>query len=331
MNMPGDFILAWPWALLMLPLPLLAWLLLPPRKSNASRALRVPSLSRFQSLQDAHSSWRSQLSSILWLAAVGWLLVVLATARPQWLGEPVNSDVSGRDLMLCIDISESMLAQDMLQGQTLLSRMDVVRSLGSDFIAKRTGDRVGLVLFGEQAYVQTPLTFDHATVQHFLAEAQVGLAGNATAIGDAIGLAVKRLHDRAEEGRVLILITDGANSAGVVGPLEAAQIAKKSDIRIHTIGVGSDPRDRRARSRMPVASLDEAALKQIAQVTGGQYFRARDVSELNRIYATIDQLEPVDSEEQSFRPLTELFSWPLGLALMLSLLACCLHVYRCRV
>ncbi len=330
MNVPGDFILAWPWALLLLPLPFLVRWLLPPRRSEADRALRVPSIERFESLYE-QQSWRSRLSLLLLFAILGWSLVVLASSRPQWLGEPVETIVSGRDLMLAIDISKSMNEEDMLHGQTLRSRMEVVRALGSEFIARRTGDRVGLIMFGAQAYVQTPLTFDHATVQHFLGEAQVGLAGNATAIGDAIGLGVKRLRDRPEQSRVLILLTDGANSAGVVEPLDAAQIAAQSKVRIHTIGVGSDPRDRRGFGRrMQVTGLDESSLQEIARVSGGQYFRARDVRELGQIYATIDALEPVETEEQSFRPLTELFAWPLGLALLLSALSCMLYLFRVR-
>lgn len=329
MNVAGEFILAWPWALLMLPLPLLIWWLLPPLGNESQRALRVPNLQRFEKLK-TEQSWRTRLSALLLLAILGWLLLVAASARPQWLGEPVSSIVTGRDLLLCIDISGSMDERDLVIGRKRFSRMEVVRQLGSDFISRRTGDRVGLIMFGSQAYVQTPLTFDHQTVQHFLGEAHVGLAGKSTAIGDAIGLGIKRLRDRPEKSRVLILITDGANSAGVVQPLEAAEVAAQSNIRIHTIGVGSESQGLSFNQRFQRQSggLDEATLQKIAELSGGQYFRARDVRELEAVYAAIERLEPVENEEQSFRPLIELFPWPLGLALLLSMLAAVLQLRR---
>lgn len=322
MSVVGEFILAWPWALLLLPLPPLIWWLCPPLRSESQRALRVPNLQRFERLK-TEQTWRTKLSLLLLLAVLGWISLVVASARPQWLGLPVSSTVTGRDLLLCIDISGSMDERDLVIGQRRFSRMEVVRQLGSDFISRRSGDRVGLIMFGSQAYVQTPLTFDHKTVQHFLGEAQVGLAGKSTAIGDAIGLGIKRLRDRPEKARVLILITDGANSAGVVQPIEAAEMAAKSDVKIHTIGVGSEPQGRSFGQRNLAQSngLDEASLQKIAELTGGQYFRARDVRELESVYAAIEQLEPVDNEEQTFRPLIELFPWPLGFALLLSMVA----------
>ena len=178
-------------------------------------------------------------------------------------------------------------------------------------------------MFGSEAYVQTPLTTDHETVRHFLDEASVGLAGRSTAIGDAIGLAVKRLRARAAESRVLILLTDGANSAGVVEPLEAASLAAASGIRIHTIGVGAEARPGTAFERAfgaRRAELDEQTLAAIAEATGGTYFRARDARELDSIYREIDRIEPSEGDVESFRPLTERFAWPLGVSLLLSVL-----------
>ena len=321
MNVAGEFLLAWPWALALLPLPFLVWLFVPAVSSSSRRALKVPDLARFENLQSGRGS-RRRPSLLVLLALLIWMLTVVALARPQWLGEPVSSAVSGRDLMLCIDISGSMRETDIIRDKPDVSRMQVVRKVGSDFISRRAGDRIGLIMFGSQAYVQTPLTLDHATVQHFLGEAEVGLAGNSTAIGDAIGLGIKRLRDRPQQSRVLILVTDGANSAGVVQPLDAAEMAAKSGIRIHTIGVGPDPRGvTSAFGRMVQRSeLDEQSLAQIAETTGGTYFRARNVSELESIYNQIDQIEPVESEDENFRPLTELFPWPLGMALLLSVL-----------
>jgi len=325
----GEWLLLWPWVLLLLPVPLLVWWLLPAPRQTAQRALKVPDLERFDNVTagaslGASRSWR------WWLACLVWALVVIALARPQWLGEPVSSMVSGRDLMLAIDISGSMDEQDLYAGGQPRSRIDVVRGVGSNFINRRAGDRIGLIMFGSQAYVQTPLTFDHATVQHFLAEASVGLAGRSTAIGDAIGLAVKRLRDRPQQSRVVILVTDGANSAGVVEPLDAARVAAQNDIRIHTIGVGAEAQGGRSVFGFGVQrnELDEKTLQAIAERTGGRYFRARDAQELESIYSLIDEIETNEDDDQRFRPLTELFPWPLGLALLLSVSVVGISVWR---
>ncbi len=314
----GEINFVWVWALLLLPLPLLVRLL-PAIRYSGGRALQVPADFNIEALS-ATSSGKRRGNSLFWLALLCWLLLVLAAARPTWLGETVASPVSGRDLMMCIDISGSMNESDLYSGGQPYSRIDVVRKVASDFIKRREGDRIGLIMFGSQAYVQTPLTFDHRTVAHFMEEAQVGLAGRSTAIGDAIGLGIKRLRDRPQESRVLVLLTDGSNSAGVVEPLEAARIAAESGIRIHSIGVGSD--DAGSILNFPVrvrrSELDEKTLIQISEITGGKYFRARDVNELQKIYQELDKLEPTDSEVNQFRPQRELFPWPLGLSLLLS-------------
>lgn len=185
---------------------------------------------------------------------------------------------------------------------------------------RREGDRLGLILFGQQAYLQTPLTFDRQTVKTLLHESAVGLAGQETAIGDAIGLAVKRLREQPAENRVLILLTDGANTAGSVEPLRAADLAAAEGVRIYTIGVGSDGRGP-FRGLLAVGTeLDEASLSAIASNTGGRYFRARDIRGLNDIYRLLDELEPVSAEEKTFRPVRELYDWPLSVALALTLL-----------
>jgi Ca-activated chloride channel family protein len=181
---------------------------------------------------------------------------------------------------------------------------------------------VGLIVFGSQAYVQTPLTFDRATVKAMLTETEIGLAGQETAIGDAIGLAVKRLKEQPAGSRVLVLLTDGANTAGEVSPTQAAALAEEQGIRIYSIGVGAD--------RMEIASffgtqtvnpsrdLDEDTLRHLAQRTGGLYLRAKDTEGLKRVYEELDRLEPATTETELFRPTTELYIWPLGFALALS-------------
>jgi Ca-activated chloride channel family protein len=201
-----------------------------------------------------------------------------------------------------------------------------------EFIENRKGDRLGLILFGSRAYLQTPLTFDTSTIEKLLLESAIGLAGERTAIGDAIGLAIKRLADSAQDNRVLILITDGANTAGEVTPIKAAQLASERGVKIYTIGIGADEQSRSTwfglRNFNSSAQLDEKTLRNIAELTGGRYFRARDTGELAEIYALLDQLEPVSSDEQSFRPISALFYWPLAIALCLAALVC---VYQTRM
>jgi len=301
---------AWPYAWLALPLPILAWFLLPRTSEQSAPALRVPDLSPYKDFVAELGQSRRGWSLVL-LGAM-WIFLIAATARPQSFGEPLQVPVSGRDLMLGIDISGSMNEPDLYAGNRRATRMAVVKAVARGFVAERTGDRIGLIMFGSNAYVQTPLTFDHETVQHFLDEATVGLAGRSTAIGDAIGLGVKRLRSRPEASRVIILLTDGENSAGVVDPIEAAVLAGKNDIRIYTIGVGSSSPRRR--------ELDERTLNRIATETGGRYFRARNQQELESIYAEIDRLEPNEEEGEQYRPLLEWYHWPLAIALLFSLL-----------
>jgi Ca-activated chloride channel family protein len=282
-------------------------------------ALRVPSLNEFA--REASGVRIGSRSWPLWIAVIAWLLLVTASSRPQWLGEPVALPVSGRDLLLAVDLSESMTETDFeIQGQRV-DRLTAAKWVAQDFIKRREGDRIGLVLFGEQAYLQTPLTFDRDTVLTMLDEAQIGLAGRATAIGDSIGLAIKRLRENENSNRVLILMTDGANTAGEVDPLQAADLAAREGLTVYTIGIGADEMLVRSlfgtRRVNPSADLDELTLQAIAEKTGGRYFRARDVAELEAIYQLLDELEPVERDPQMFRPVKALFYWPLAAALLL--------------
>jgi Ca-activated chloride channel family protein len=255
------------------------------------------------------SSWLANSLKILLFLC--WLCALLASSRPQWIGDPVPLPTSGRDLLLAVDISPSMRQRDMRIGGQIVNRLVAVKSVVGDFVEQREGDRLGLVLFGEQAYLQTPLTFDRKTLQTLLYEAQMGFAGsNGTAIGDAIGLAVKRLKDRPKNHRVVILLTDGANNAGALEPIKAAELASLANVKIYTIGVG-------ARGS---SGLDEQTLAEVAKITGGQFFRARNPAELDAIYQELNRLEPVDQEAETIRPTISLYHWPLGLAFILSLL-----------
>lgn len=309
----------WPFLFYLLPVPLLVrWLL--PAKEQAPQAIRVPFYQELTAL-DAD---RQKKSAPVWLQALVlsliWVCLIVAATRPTWVGDPVPLPQEGRDLMLAVDISKSMQEEDMQASNGYATRIDAVKAVVGDFIQQRAGDRIGLILFGQQGYLQTPLTFDTQTLNQQLQEAQLGFAGNATAIGDAIGLAIKRLRDRPAESRVVILLTDGANTAGR-DPREAAKIAAEANIRIHTVGVGADSKLVRSifgtQRINPSSDLDEETLTYIAQTTGGEYFRARDPAELLSIYNYLDMLEPMP-EEQTFRPTMSLFHWPLAIAVILS-------------
>ncbi len=311
--------LQWPWVLATLPLPLLAWLL-PPARSGARNALHLPFYRELPGASDNRETATPRwLRLIAWLA---WALLVVAAARPQWLGEAVTLPVSGRDLMLAVDVSGSMEQADYELNGRALSRLDLVKAVAGRFIEQRQGDRLGLILFGSRAYVQTPLTYDRETVRAFLRDSVIGLAGRETAIGDALALAVKRLRQQPEDNRVLILLTDGANTAGNIAPLEAAKLASQARVRIYTIGMGGGKSTVRTPFGMrfvrPPSDLDPKTLQAIAETTGGRFFQATDSDELQRIYQELDRLEPSIRDQRSFRPMTPLFFWPASLALLLS-------------
>ncbi len=315
--------LAWPWVLLALPLPIIVRMLLPASRSLAEAGLRVPTLRGFETLKDRSDAeqlrnWR------FWVAVLAWLLLVVAAARPERIGDEIDVPVSGRNLMLAVDLSGSMDQKDFELGSRRVDRLTATKAVASDFIARREGDRIGLILFGERAYLQVPLTLDRETVKILLLEAFIGLAGEKTAIGDAITLAVRRVYEQSdEEGeQVLVLLTDGANTAGEVEPLKAAELAQQVGLRIYTIGIGAEQLEVSSliggrRNINPSADLDEATLTQIADLTGGRYFRATDTASLQDIYRLVDELEPVEEPESGFRPVQSLYFYPLGAAFAL--------------
>ncbi|CAK0775291.1 Ca-activated chloride channel homolog [Gammaproteobacteria bacterium] len=314
----------WPWLLLFLPVPWLLRRWWRPATTTEQGILRVPSLAPFAAIIDGAPAGQRADRRWLWIATLAWLCLVLAAARPVWLGEPIELPVSGRDLMLAVDLSGSMDTADFLLDNHPVSRLAAIQHLAGEFIKRRVGDRLGLILFGRQAYVQTPLTFDRATVRQLLDEAVIGLAGKETAIGDAIGLATKRLRDNPQGNKVVILLTDGANTAGEVEPLQAATLAAKEGLTLYTIGVGADEMLVRSIFGMqrvnPSTDLDEKTLRAIADTTHGRYFRARDTAQLEEIYHLLDQLEPTSAERHTFRPQQTLFYWPLAAALLLAAL-----------
>ena len=286
---------AWPWLFLALPLPWVARLLLPPAEGGL--ALRVPRL------PDA-GGHVMPATTHLWLAALAWLLLVVAAARPQMPGEPIPVR-GGSDLMIAFDVSMSMSATDLKHGDATVERLHAARALAGDFLARREGDRIGLVVFGAQAYLHTPLTYDLHAVRAALDSVQAGLAGKETALGDAIALSVKYLKNLPDNARVLVLLTDGAHTAGALDPSRAAWLAQREGVRIHTVGVGAS------------SDLDEAALKDIAKRTGGSYARATDSQAIAAFFAGVERAE-TSVRNDTLRPMRELYPWPLALACLLA-------------
>lgn len=304
------------WVFILLPLPLLARYFLNTKQRSYTQVW-IP-LAQGISQQQSEVNKSNMSTLILWFA---WLLLLVALAKPIWFGEPIRLQQESRDMIVALDLSGSMKEVDMpLNGQTV-DRLVMMKALLSDFIEQRRGDRLGLILFADHAYLQTPLTFDLDTIKQMVSETEHGLVGNQTAIGESIALSIKRFVENKNEQRVLILLTDGANNSGVVEPIQAAQQAAKNNITIYTIGIGADEMIRKSfwgNQRVnPSADLDEKALTEIAEITGGQYFRARNQNELQKIYQQLNKLEPIETDFLEFRPEKNLFYWPLSISILL--------------
>ncbi|MBU2886997.1 VWA domain-containing protein [Gilvimarinus agarilyticus] len=318
------FEFSYPWLLLLLPLPIvMRWV--KPAPANTT-AIKVPFYRQLESLSlsGERKASRKGILTLLWAS---WLLLVLAASDPLWVGKPTGSPYSGRDMMLAVDLSQSMLTPDMqppgvvamqFQNNNDYTRMDAVKDVVGEFIERRSGDRLGLILFADQAYLQAPLSRDVVTVNQLLQEAQVGFAGRATAIGDALGLAIKRLKERPEGSRRIILLSDGANTAGDSNPIDAANIAANMGVKIYTIAFGSTENIRGTRRSRRTNEVDTQTLQTIANTTGGAFFRAESTAELKQVHQQLDQLEPLELEQLKVRPVLRLFFWPLGLALALT-------------
>ncbi|GAC25982.1 hypothetical protein GMES_3705 [Paraglaciecola mesophila KMM 241] len=314
------FEFAWWWMWFALPLPILVYLL-PAKAQVQSAALRVPHLP--QGIQNVSKPPTSRMAFLI-IATIGWVALVSASARPQWLGEPVSIPAEGRDLMIAVDLSGSMKIDDMQVNGRQVDRLQMIKSVLHDFIQRRIGDRLGLIFFADTAYLQAPLTYDRETVSQLLNESLIGLVGEQTAIGDAIGLAIKRFKSKEESNKVLILLTDGQNTAGNITPEQANELAINNGVTLYTIGVGADQMLVQSifgsRQVNPSQELDEGMLTTLAESTGGRYFRARDAQSLKEIYSKLDELEPIARESRQMRPLQALYFYPLGLALLISLL-----------
>lgn len=317
------FELDWPWVFLAAPLPFFIRWLAPRAKEASLSALKIPFFKGLVSQLDIEEkktkAWWAKSSSVLMLI---WVLLLLALAGPRWVGrfEPIARE--GHNIMLALDISGSMEMVDMAFKGRPASRLAVVKRAAENFVQNRHADKIGLILFGARAYLQTPLTYDHQNVLQRLEDASVGLAGNTTSIGDALGLAVKRLQQAPQKGRVVILLTDGVNNSGVLSPQKAAELARSEDIKVYTIGLRAQNQE----SLNPLffnmnvaADLDEDTLRKIAKTTGGRYFLATNLSSLEKIYSAINQLEATDLGHETVRPQHEYYPWPLGFAFILFL------------
>ncbi|MBV1883850.1 MAG: VWA domain-containing protein [Pseudomonadales bacterium] len=309
---------AWPWAYSLLLLPLLVRWFLPSVKDHASAALWVPFINQLTTRfgTSGGARWTT------YFALAIWVLLLVALSRPQWLSDPVDKPKSGRDMMIAVDLSASMETQDFVLNEMAVDRLTAVKAVVTEFIKQRKGDRVGLILFGSKAYVQSPLSYDLNSVAQLLQEADTRMVGKMTAIGDAIGLAVKRLHARPGNQRVLILLSDGNNTAGILPATRAAHFAALEGLTVYTVGIGSENKasvlGNNKISRAVI--LNETTLKAVAKATGGRYFRTKNLAQLQSVYDAIDEREKVVSGAEYFHHILELYHWPLGAALILSFL-----------
>ncbi len=314
---------AFPWVFLLLPLPLLVRAVLPPVRDKADDALKVPFFDSVAALDASGGRGAAVKKNVLrLLGAAVWLLLIAAAANPVWTGAPVKIPTQGRNLMLVLDVSGSMQEADFAYQNRAIRRWDAVQAVADAFVQKRKGDRVGVVLFGERAYLYVPLSYDVATVSQLLREVDVGMAGTRTAIGDALGVALKTMIDVPATGKVVVLLSDGAANAGVMRPTEAADLAQKAGVKVYTVGVGSDTIETTGlfgTLSLPRGDeIDEKTLKEIAAKTGGKYYRAKNTTDLIEIYGEIDKLEPVKNEDVFARPVKTLFRYPLAAAFVLS-------------
>jgi Ca-activated chloride channel homolog len=317
------FELTSPWALLLIMLPVFIWMLIPAVRPHANASLKIPFFKAMPDIIDQDKHKLVFKGSNMGLLCVIWILLVVALANPRWIGEPRALERDGHQVMLALDLSPSMAINDMVFQRRASTRLDVVKRAAIQFVQNRMNDKIGLILFGERAYLQTPLTYDHQTILLRMNEATPGLTGQSTAIGDALGLAVKRLKNMPNKGRVIILLTDGANNSGVLLPLKAAELAQQEGIKVYTIGLGSDP-DQHTFNGLFLHmnsgdDLDEATLKSVATMTGGRYFRATDLRSLQAVYEAINQMETVSFEHATVRPQQDYYPWVLSVAYILLL------------
>lgn len=320
----GNLSFIWPWMIAFLPLPWIIRRIIKPVHKQHTPLLAPQIIARIEDQLPTENLIESNQSSkrIPLLAILLWVSLIIAATRPVLYLDTTPFQVSGKEIILAVDLSGSMQKADMYLNGDEVNRLVAVKSVVSEFINRRQGDRMGLIVFGTQAFLQSPLTYDLNTVNTLLDEAEIGMAGNNTAIGDAIGLTLKHLYEtNSSHNAVLILLTDGSNTAGNVNPLDAAAKAQQMGLKIYTVGVG------RVKSRTGLdmfltnkSDMDIDTLSKISDLTGGKFFLANDTEQLAQIYQHINELESVEHEIFSYRLRTEFYPWPLALALLLSLI-----------
>jgi len=319
-----EFELVHPWALALLALPLVMRFV--PAYKESRDSVRVPFFDKLVELSEQRPDTGAMILRRdrvqRFLVGFTWLCLVVAAAKPQWIGPPIEQQKSGRDLMIAVDLSGSMEARDFtLPGGETLDRLQAVKRGLENLANRRSTDRLGLIVFGSAAYLQSPFTDDHKVWAQLVAETEIGMAGQSTVFGDAIGLAIKLFKESDSDNRVLIMLTDGNDTGSTVPPVDAAKVAAAYDIRIYTIAIG-DP------ATIGEEALDIDTIERVSEVTGGQDFQVLDREELRRAYEAIAELEPQLYETISFRPQQSLHWAPVGLALSLYLLYHSLGAWR---
>lgn len=312
-----------PWFILLLPLPIFFYWLFPisaKEKREEAVEIHFPALYRLKSIFSSSQVTKKKSTFLFFLLlSISWMLLIVALMQPENIDQFRHVKNKGYDLMLAVDISGSMQALDFSTPDKTINRLEVVKEVVSRFIQERKGDRQGLILFGQHAYLHVPLSLDAFAISRMLNEVAIGMAGNATAMGDAIGLAVRTLRERPEGSRILILLTDGEDNASSIPPLTAAKLAKQYGIRIYTIGIGKKGLvpflNRFGGYGMAEVSIDEELLKEIAKETGGKYFSATNEKMLTSIYAEISSLEKTEANESVLLLREPLYQYPLSLSL----------------
>ncbi len=310
------FEIAHRWVLLLAPLPLLVWLLLPAMRKRRSGLLApfFPRSVAVSGLRPRHNAWVSRRSWVSWIGVcLCWLCLLAAASSPQFVGQPGKKTRTVRSFLIAADISFSMAQTDWVLDGRRMSRWDAVRTLTKDFITERKSDQVGLEMFATHAYLQAPLTTDLATISWLLDQTEVGMAGQMTSIGEAIAFGIKVFREDTIPQRVMLLMTDGVDGGTDIMPLDAAAAAKRDSILIYTLGIGS--------VSAGGYSIDEKLLTQIAETTGGKYFRADSEAEMQNVYAELNKLQPIVLEEDAYKPVVPLYIYPLGAAIALVVLA----------
>ena len=321
--------LSYPYALLLLILPFFVRFLLPRVKGMHGDGLKIPFLNDLEQIKAKNKSAPSfsvnykRNTNYVFLYLI-WAMLCLSATRPILSGEPFRPKNFGHEIIMVMDISTSMLERDYRLNDKRISRMDAVKIAAYNFLQNRNNDKIGLVLFGTQAYLQAPPTFDNESVKNIILDMQPGMAGKSTSIGDAVGIAVQALdNDKSDVEKVIILLTDGENNDGSITPAQALMLAKKSNVKIYTIGVGNEQSMLQSFfgnfGGMKI-DRDNPELKALASETSGQYFKASDTESLFKVYAEIDKLEAEENEDNFVKNITELYYIPLLMAVMTAFL-----------